>query len=60
MIKILDSKTKNFDATLDKLLSKRKNKVQLNLFSVTKIIKEVKKNGDKAILKYEKKYYSKS
>ena len=56
MIKILDSKNKNFDATLDKLLSKRKNKVQLNSVSVTKIIKDVKKNGDKAVLKYEKKF----
>ena len=56
MIKILDSKIKNFDATLDELLSKRKNKVQLNSVSVTKIIKDVKKNGDKAVLKYEKKF----
>ncbi len=56
MIKILDSKIKNFDVTLDKLLSKRKNKIQLNSVSVTKIIKDVKKNGDKAVLKYEKKF----
>ena len=56
MIKILDSKIKNFDATLDKLLSKRKNKVQLNSVSVTKIIKDIKKNGDKAVLKYEKRF----
>ena len=51
MIKILDSKNIKFDKTLDALLSKRKNKVQLNSVSVIKIIKEVKKNGDKAILK---------
>ena len=56
MIKILDSKNKNFDKTLDALLSKRKNKVQLNSFSVIKIIKDVKKNGDKAILKYENRF----
>ena len=56
MIKILDSKIKNFDATLDKLLSKRRNKVQLNPVSVSKIIKDVKKNGDKALLKYEKRF----
>ena len=56
MIKILDSKIKNFDATLDKLLSKRKSKVQLNSVSVTKIIRDVKKNGDKAILRYEKRF----
>ena len=56
MIKILDNKTKNFDITLDKLLSKRKNKIQLNSFSITKIIKDVRKNGDKAVLKYEKRF----
>ena len=56
MIKILDSKNKTFDKTLDALLSKRKNKVQLNSVSVIKIIKDVKKNGDKAILKYEKRF----
>ena len=56
MIKILDSKIKNFDTTLDKLLAKRKAKVQLSSVSVTKIIKDVKRNGDKAILKYEKKF----
>ena len=56
MIKILNSKLKNFDTVLDKLLSKRKSKVQLNSVSVTKIIKDVKKNGDKAVLKYEKRF----
>jgi histidinol dehydrogenase len=56
MIKILDSKIKNFDTILDKLLSKRKNKVQIKSISATKIVKDVKRNGDKAILKYEKKF----
>ena len=56
MIKILDSKIKKFDKTLDKLLSKRKSKIQLNSFSASKIIKDVKKNGDKAILKYERRF----
>tara|TARA_B110001454_G_scaffold29789_1_gene29137 strand:- start:113 stop:1399 length:1287 start_codon:yes stop_codon:yes gene_type:complete len=56
MIKILDSRSKNFEKELDKLLSKRKNKIQLNSVLVTKIIKDVKKNGDKAILKYERKF----
>ena len=54
MIKILDSKNKNFELALDKILSKRKAKVQSKSVSVVKIIKDVKKNGDKAILKYEK------
>jgi histidinol dehydrogenase len=56
MIKVLESKTKNFDIILDKLLSKRKSKIQLSSISVSKIIKDVKKNKDKAILKYEKKF----
>ena len=56
MIKVLNGKIKNFESALGNLLSKRKNKVQLKIVSVTKIIKDVKKNGDKAILKYEKKF----
>jgi len=56
MINILDSKIKNFDTSLDKLLFKRKSKVQFNSVSVTKIIKDVRKNGDKAVLKYEKRF----
>ena len=51
-----DSKTKNFDKNLDYFLSKRKNRLNSNLISVSSIIKDVRKNGDKAILKYEKKY----
>jgi len=56
MLKILNSKNKRFDFILDKLLGKRKNKVQIETVSVVKILKDVKKNGDKAVIKYEKKY----
>ena len=55
-MKILDSKNKNFDKILDSLILKRKKKIQSNLPSVTKIIKDVRVNGDKALLKYEKKF----
>ena len=55
-MKVLDSKTKNFDKLLDTLLIQRKNKVQSNSVSVTNIIKDVRKNGDKALIKYEKKF----
>ena len=55
-MKILSSNSKNFDKILNSLLEKRKNKIQLSSVSVTKIIKDVKKNGDKALLKYEKKF----
>ena len=56
MIKILDTSKKNFILSLEKLLLSRKKKIQFNRFSVSKIINDVKKNGDKAILKYEKRF----
>ena len=52
----LSSEIKNFDLALEKLLLLRKNRVQSNSVSVSGIIKDVKKNGDKAVLKYEKKF----
>ena len=55
-MKTLNSNNKNFFKSLDTLLLKRKSKIQSNLVSVTKIIKDVRKNGDKALLKYEKKF----
>ena len=55
MIKTLNSKIKNFNFLLDKLLLKRKNKIKFNSNIVKKIINDIKKNGDRALLKYEKK-----
>ena len=55
-MKILNGNSKNFDQVLDQLLSKRKNKIQSSLVSVTNIIKDIKKNGDKALVKYEKRF----
>ncbi len=55
-MKILNYKNKNFDKTLENLLLKRKKKIQSNSVSVTNIIQDVKKNGDKALIKYEKKF----
>ena len=55
-MKTLNSKSKNFDKLLENLLLQRKKKIQSNSVSVTNIIKDVKKNGDKALLKYEKKF----
>ena len=55
-MKILNSNSKNFDKSLDNLLFKRKKKLKANSVSVTKIINDVKKNGDKALLKYERKF----
>ena len=47
---------KNFEKKLDSLLLLRKNKINFRPASVSKIINDVKKNGDKAVLKYEKKF----
>ena len=55
-MKILNSKTKNFDKNLDILLKKRKNKINTSSVSVKDIIKDVQINGDKALLKYEKRF----
>ncbi len=52
----ISGKNKNFDKILDNLLLQRRNKVKSESISVTNIIKDIKKNGDKALLKYEKKY----
>ena len=55
-MKFLNAKRNNFQIEINKFLLTRKNKIKLNSGTVSKIIKDVKKNGDKAILKYEKKY----
>ena len=56
IMKILNSKIKNFDRILNKFLLQRKKKINFNFVSVTKIVKDVKKRGDKALFKYEKKF----
>jgi len=55
-MKELSIKTKNFDKSLENLLGQRRKKLQSNTVSVTNIIKDVKRNGDKALLKYEKRF----
>ena len=55
-MKILNSKTKNFDRNLDYLLFKRRKSIKSDKVSVTNIINDVKKNGDSALIKYEKKF----
>ena len=56
IIKILNSKIRNFNKELNNLLLRRRVKVQINSVPVVKIINDIKKNGDKALLKYEKKF----
>ena len=55
-MKILNSKSKNFDKILESLLLQRKKKIKFNSASVRSFIKDVKKNGDKAVIKYEKRF----
>ncbi len=55
-MKVLISKSKNFEKDLDNLLYKRREKIISDKVSVTKIIKDVKRNGDKALIKYEKRF----
>ena len=55
-MKILNINSKNFDKSLENLLSKRKKMLESNSVSVKKIINDVKKNGDKALLNYERKF----
>ena len=55
-MKLLNTKNKSFDKILDKLLDARRKKLKLNSSSIIKIINDVKKNKDKAVIKYEKKF----
>jgi len=55
-MKLITINNTQFDKKLDKLLLNRKNKVKIKPVKILNIIKEVKKNGDKAVLKYEKKF----
>ena len=55
-MKILNDKSKEFNKILNNLLLQRKRKINSNSISVSAIINDVKKNGDKALLKYEKKF----
>ena len=56
MIKYINGNIKNFDIKLDVILNKRKF-LQTNQSKNTRlIIQDVKKRGDKALLKYEKKF----
>ena len=56
MIKILDTSNINFYKNLKKIINIRKRNINYKNRLVLKIINEVKKNGDKALIKYEKKF----
>ena len=56
MIKILNSKKKDYKSTINKILYERHNRERINEKIVERIINNVRKKGDKALLGYEKKF----
>ncbi len=56
ILKYLNGNQKNFKKKLENLLDTRRTQEPRKLFLVKKIISEVKKNKDKALIKYEKKF----
>ena len=56
----LNSNKKNFLASLETIINKRRAQNPKNHLLVKKIIQDVKKNKDKALIKYEKKYSKKN
>jgi len=56
MIKILDCKNSNYLSKLKQMLDRRRHASNINTDIVVKIVKDVKKNKKKALLKYEKKF----
>ena len=56
MLKILKYNNKNSLKYLELFLNKRKLIQKEKSFIVSKILRDVKKNGDKAVLRYEKKF----
>ena len=56
MIKILNCKNLNYLFRLRSILEKRRSKSKINTDIAAKIVKDVKINKQKALLKYEKKF----
>ena len=59
-MRILNSNNKNFYNELDKILDRRKVVDRTTLKIVEKIIDDVRKNKDKALIKYEKRFNANS
>ena len=56
MIKFLNANQKNSLKKLEIILSKRKIKTTFSIFYIKKILYNVKKSGDQAVINYEKKF----
>ena len=60
MIKVLDSNKNNFERNFKKLILERRAPDKKTYNIVNKIIKDVQKRGDKALVYYEKKFQNNS
>tara|TARA_B100001123_G_scaffold360713_1_gene416883 strand:- start:212 stop:1489 length:1278 start_codon:yes stop_codon:yes gene_type:complete len=60
MIKLFDSSKKNYRKKLLTFLEKRRHGKEIDTQIVSKILKDIKKNKTKALLKYEKKFSNNS
>ena len=56
MLKVLDISKKKSIKSLEMILKKRKSSQNNNKFKIKKILDYVRKNGDNALIKYEKKF----
>jgi len=56
MMKIIDFSKKNGKKTLLDFLEKRRSGFSVDTSVVDKIIKDIKKNKNRAVIKYEKKF----
>ncbi len=56
MIKVINCKKKNYKRELLSFLDERRSGKEVDTLIVPKIIKDIRKNGKKALLKYEKKF----
>jgi len=56
MIKVINCNNKSYISKLIKFLNLRRNEKNLDIKIVSKILKDIKKNKFKAVLKYEKKF----
>ena len=59
-MKILNSENKNFYSELDKIINKRRRINKSNFKTVQQIINNVRKNKDKALMFYERKFNNNS
>ena len=56
MLKFFNANQRNFSKKLELILDARKQKQKNKSLIVKKILVDVKNNGDKAVLKYERKF----